>query len=157
MLVEDTRLLVRDEGQFITHSSEGRDSLYCTGWLSMPTLCSGGGHPLLFKAALYTNILEKIVQNKRQSVPASAQQTCRDVRDNGTLSPNSAQHAQGSWQQHEVDDISMILTLRRRKPMLWRIKGSPNWNAVRIWTSRSWSSSSHSPPPCICLTWTSGS
>lgn len=47
-----------------------------------------GGIPLPSKAVLCTNILEKIVQNKRQSVPTCACKTCRNVRDYGKLSPN---------------------------------------------------------------------
>lgn len=49
----------------------------------MPTLALEGDISLPSKAVLYLNILKKIVQNKRQSVTASAHKTGRNVKDCG--------------------------------------------------------------------------
>lgn len=73
MLAEDTRLLVREVGEFITHSSGGRHCLYYTGHKACLPFALKGAIPLPPEAALYTNILEKVVQNKKPSEPTSAQ------------------------------------------------------------------------------------
>lgn len=49
----------------------------------MPTISLEGDISLLSKAVLYTNILKKIVQDKRPSVTASAQKTCINGRGHG--------------------------------------------------------------------------
>lgn len=66
-----------------------------TGQETRPPFALGGDMSLPSKAVLYINVLKKIVQNKRQSVTASAHKAGRNVKDHGKLSSSSAKYAEG--------------------------------------------------------------